>query len=250
MELTYQQVYPTNPLQARKRITHFYQQTQNSCKTAQRCHTSPQRVRKGGKRDQQYGKQRLHNLPKTQKRQPRKTDPDLEQRVARDGVFEFGSELAAAVRGADRDDYPARLGWGEAWGGSSPAKSARLEAEFLRPLGAHLGRIPYNFQRTLNQHYNYGRTYATGDEGGVVTGTYPRGGKPSLPFPYQSECWTGLEYAFARLLLDYGFKREALQVVQAIRARHDGAKRNPFNEPECGSYYARSMSAWSLVEDR
>jgi len=54
--------------------------------------------------------------------------------------------------------------------------------------------LRYNFQRTLNQHYNYGRTYATGDEGGVVTGTYPRGGKPSLPFPYQSECWTGLEY--------------------------------------------------------
>jgi hypothetical protein len=46
------------------------------------------------------------------------------------------------VRGADRDDSPARLGWGEAWGGSSPAKSARLEAEFLRSLGAHLGRIP------------------------------------------------------------------------------------------------------------
>jgi hypothetical protein len=46
------------------------------------------------------------------------------------------------VRGADRKDYPDRLGWGEAWGGSSPAKSARLEAEFLRPLGAHLGRIP------------------------------------------------------------------------------------------------------------
>ncbi len=108
--------------------------------------------------------------------------------------------------------------------------------------------LRHNFQRTLNQHYNYGRTYATGDERGVITGTYPRGGKPSLPFPYQSECWTGLEYAFARLLLDYGFRREALQVVQAVRARHDGAKRNPFNEPECGSYYARSMSAWSLVE--
>ncbi len=35
----------------------------------------------GGQRDQQYGKQRLHNLPKTQKRQPKKTDPDIEQRV-------------------------------------------------------------------------------------------------------------------------------------------------------------------------
>jgi hypothetical protein len=30
--------------------------------------------------------------------------------AARDGVFEFGSELAAAVRGADRNDYPDRLG--------------------------------------------------------------------------------------------------------------------------------------------
>jgi transposase len=81
MELTYQQVYPTNPIQARKRIVHIYQQTQNYCETARRCHTSPQLVRKWVQRDQQYGEQALHNLPKTQKRQPRKTDPDLEQRV-------------------------------------------------------------------------------------------------------------------------------------------------------------------------
>jgi transposase len=81
MELTYQQVYPTNSIQARKRIVHIYQQTQNYCETAPRCHTSPQRVRKWVKRDQQYGEQALHNLPKTQKRQPRKTDLDLEQRV-------------------------------------------------------------------------------------------------------------------------------------------------------------------------
>lgn len=107
--------------------------------------------------------------------------------------------------------------------------------------------LRYNFPRTLSRHYNYGRTYATGDERGVITGTYPRGGRPSLPFPYRSECWTGLEYAFARLLLDYGYEREALRVAQAVRARHDGAKRNPFNEPECGSYYARCMSAWALV---
>jgi len=79
MELTSQQVYPTNPIHARKRIVHIDQQTQNYCKTAPRCHTSPQRVRKWVKRDQQYGEQALHNLPKTQKRQPRKTDPDIEQ---------------------------------------------------------------------------------------------------------------------------------------------------------------------------
>jgi transposase-like protein len=81
MELTYQEVYHMNPIQARKRIVHIYQQTQNYCETARRCHTSPQLVRKWVQRYQQYGEQGLHDLPKTPKRQPRKTDPDIEQRV-------------------------------------------------------------------------------------------------------------------------------------------------------------------------
>jgi transposase-like protein len=70
-----------NPIEARKRIVHLYQQTQNDCETARRCHTFPQRVRKWVQRDQQDGEQGLHELPKTPKRQPRKTDPDTEQRV-------------------------------------------------------------------------------------------------------------------------------------------------------------------------
>jgi putative transposase len=81
MELTYQEVYHMNPVQARKRIIHIYQQTQNYCETARRCHTSPQLVRKWVQRYQQYGEQGLHDLPKTPKRQPRKTDTDTEQRV-------------------------------------------------------------------------------------------------------------------------------------------------------------------------
>ena len=81
MELTYKEVYHMNPVQARKRIVQIYQQTQNYCETARRCHTSPQLVRKWVKRYQQYGEQGLHDLPKTPKRQPRKTDPDIEQRV-------------------------------------------------------------------------------------------------------------------------------------------------------------------------
>jgi len=34
MELTYQEVYHMNPIQARKRIIHIYQHTQNDCETA------------------------------------------------------------------------------------------------------------------------------------------------------------------------------------------------------------------------
>ncbi len=106
----------------------------------------------------------------------------------------------------------------------------------------------YNFLPNMHAHYNNLRVYATGDEAGVVIESFPRGERPELPPVYWAECWTGLEYMLARLLLDYDLREEALQVARAVRARHDGAKRNPFNEPECGSYYARSMAAWSLVE--
>jgi hypothetical protein len=44
-----------------------------------------------------------------------------------------------------------------------------------------------------------------------------------------------------------GLVAEGLDVVRAARDRHDGARRNPWNDIECGSYYARSMSAWQLV---
>ena len=81
MELTYKEVYRMNPVEARKRTVHIYQHTQNYCETARRCHTAPQLVRKWVKRDQQYGEQGLRDLPKTPKRQPRKTDADTEQRV-------------------------------------------------------------------------------------------------------------------------------------------------------------------------
>ncbi len=82
MELTYQQVYPTNPLQARKRIAHIYQQTQNYCETARRCHTSPQRVRKGGATRptiRQATTAQPAQTPQTPTQ--KKTDPHIKQRV-------------------------------------------------------------------------------------------------------------------------------------------------------------------------
>jgi hypothetical protein len=36
--------------------------------------------------------------------------------------------------------------------------------------------------------------------------------------------------------------------VKAARARHDGVRRNPWNEFECGWHYARALSSWSLVQ--
>jgi transposase-like protein len=70
-----------NPTEARKRIVQTYHQTGNYCETARRGNTSPQRVRKWVQSFQQRGKAGLHDLPKTPKRQPRKTAPDIEPRV-------------------------------------------------------------------------------------------------------------------------------------------------------------------------
>ena len=40
---------------------------------------------------------------------------------------------------------------------------------------------------------------------------------------------------------------EGVTVVKAVRDRHDGIRRNPWNEFECGSNYARSMASYALL---
>jgi len=121
-----------------------------------------------------------------------------------------------------------------------------LDSQHIRQTLASIFR--HNFRRNFRDHYNNMRTFAAGDESGTLICSYPDGERPAQPFPYWSECMTGFEYQFAVLLLDYGFRREAVAVAKAVRDRHSGANRNPFNEPECGSYYARAMAAWALLD--
>ena len=37
-------------------------------------------------------------------------------------------------------------------------------------------------------------------------------------------------------------------IVEAVRARYDGRKQNPWNDIECGDHYVRAMASWSLLE--
>ncbi len=105
----------------------------------------------------------------------------------------------------------------------------------------------HNFLTDFRDFSNCQRTYALGDEKGLLLCTWPKGGRPPLPFPYSDEVWTGIEYQVASHLIYEGLLEEGLSLVKAARDRYDGLKRNPWDEVECGHHYARAMSSWGLL---
>ena len=113
----------------------------------------------------------------------------------------------------------------------------------------HLAAIfKYNFRNSLRGHANPQRPgYALNDEPGLLLCSWPRGGKPSLPFVYSDEVWTGIEYQVASHMIYAALLAEGLSIVRVVRSRYDGRCRNPWNEYECGNYYARAMASYSLL---
>jgi non-lysosomal glucosylceramidase len=104
----------------------------------------------------------------------------------------------------------------------------------------------YNHKPALYQHDSVQRTYALNDEPALIVCDYASAPRPRIPFPYFAEVWTGFEYAAAALMLFAGMPHGTDCVIDA-RNRYDGARRNPWDETECGHHYVRAMSAWSTV---
>ncbi len=105
----------------------------------------------------------------------------------------------------------------------------------------------FNYREDFTNHENVQRTYVLNDEKGLVLCTWPRGGRPRIPFIYSDEAWTGIEYQVAAHLIYEGLVDEGLKIVDSVRERFDGYRRNPWDEIECGHHYARSMASWSVM---
>jgi hypothetical protein len=105
----------------------------------------------------------------------------------------------------------------------------------------------HNFMPDFRNFSNAQRTYALGDEKGLLLCSWPKGGRPPLPFVYSDEVWTGIEYQVASHLIYEGLVEQGLSVVRAVRDRYDGRRRNPWDEVECGHHYARAMSSWGVL---
>lgn len=107
--------------------------------------------------------------------------------------------------------------------------------------------LKFNFKSSMRDQFCSSRSFALGEEAALVMTSYPYGRRPKMPFPCFGEVMTGFEYTAAIGLLQEGRIREGLACMQAVRDRFDGAKRNPFDEAECGHHYARAMIAWAAL---
>jgi len=164
---------------------------------------------------------------------PAKDDAKLALLRAEGPKYQYGTGcLSDGVIGA----WMARL-----YGIDTPMNTAHLRS--------HLAAIHrHNFKPDLFEHACTQRPgYAIGHEPGLLLCTWPRGDKPILPFVYSDEVWTGIEYQVASHLIEENLVQQGLDIVAAARQRYDGKVRNPFNEYECGSYYARAMASYAVM---
>ena len=106
----------------------------------------------------------------------------------------------------------------------------------------------YNYKPSLRRHFNPCRIYGLNDESAALICEWPENKhKPVIPVPYAQECMHGFEYQAACHMIQEGLEKEGLDIISGIRNRYNGENRNPWNEMECGSNYARSMASYSLL---
>ena len=103
----------------------------------------------------------------------------------------------------------------------------------------------------------------SGTTGGMKMITWPNDPQPIPGMKYGDEVMTGFEYGAAATMIQNGLIHEGLMVAKVIHDRYDGRLRtegvskvrngpwgysgNPFGDDECGKFYGRSLSVWSLL---
>lgn len=173
--------------------------------------------------------------------------------LADDSVFEFFPDTKAFYWDSENGQIKYQLGTGcnidqllGQWHADLCGLGDIYDPEYI--MAAQQSILRYNFKPTMRNYCNPCRNYGINGESGTVICEYPEErGAPVFPSLYAQECWSGCEYQFAAHLILRGRVEDGLKLVSAVRNRYDGKKRNPWNEIECGSNYARSMASFSLL---
>jgi uncharacterized protein (DUF608 family) len=110
----------------------------------------------------------------------------------------------------------------------------------------------YNFTPDVGPYrkaYPAGRWYAMAGEAGTLMCSWPKGDAKRVTsgFDYYfNECMNGFEHQLAGHMIWENMLLEGLAIERAVHDRYDGARRNPWNEVECGDHYARSMASYGV----
>lgn len=123
--------------------------------------------------------------------------------------------------------------------------------------------LRYNFRCSFVGIVQKPRKFVSDNDAGMQMICWPNEwDRPARPLFYADEVMTGFEYAAAATMVQSGMLKEGYMVVKAIYDRYDGKLRegltasetaswgysgNPFGDDECGKFYGRAMSVWSLL---
>ncbi len=119
----------------------------------------------------------------------------------------------------------------------------------------------YNFHAGFQGVRQMPRKFVPDEESGMQMISYPHGGKPDPQheIPYADEVMTGFEYSAAATMIQAGKIKEGFATARAVYDRYDGRLKsgltyhswcysgNPFGDDECGKFYSRAMSVWSIL---
>ncbi len=124
--------------------------------------------------------------------------------------------------------------------------------------------VKYNFRYDFHGVRQAPRKFVADEDAGMQMITWPKAGRPPAGkcMLYGDEVMTGFEYAAAAAMIQAGLLKEGFMITRAVHDRYDGRKRtnvskertaswgwtgNPFGDDECGKFYARAMSNWSIL---
>jgi hypothetical protein len=122
--------------------------------------------------------------------------------------------------------------------------------------------LRYNFRVDFRGVPQLPRKFVPDDRAGMQMIQWPRGTRPTPCILYADEVMTGFEYSAAAAMVQRGMLREGYMVAKAVADRYDGRRHtdvshgdtaawgfsgNPFGDDECGKYYGRALSVWSLL---
>ncbi|MBM3123229.1 MAG: glucosylceramidase [Chloroflexi bacterium] len=125
--------------------------------------------------------------------------------------------------------------------------------------------LKYNFRPDFHGVVQKPRKFVADEDAGLQMICWPKGDRPANHTLYADEVMSGFEYSAAGMMVQAGLLREAFTVVRAAAGRYDGRLRvglagdlvvgrqawgysgNPFGDDECGKFYARAMSVYSML---